>query len=66
MIEWYYLLFKLLKNMKILQLLTTLIDLNHEHVVHKNVEGGSNMIGFPLVIAVSELDMPEIKPGPLG
>ena len=38
----------------------------HLHVVHKNVVGGSSMIGFPFVIAVSEWDMPGIKPGPLG
>ena len=37
-----------------------------KHVVHKNVVGGSIMIRFPLVIAVSEWDMPGIKPGPLG
>ena len=37
-----------------------------KHVVHKNVVGGSSMIGFPLVIAVSERDMPGIEPGPLG
>ena len=29
-----------------------------EYVVHKNVVGGSSMIGFPLVIAVSEQYMP--------
>ena len=28
--------------------------------------GGSSMLGFPLVIAVSEQDMPGIEPGPLG
>ena len=28
--------------------------------------GGSSMIRFPLVIAVSERDMPGIEPGPLG
>ena len=28
--------------------------------------GGSSMIGFPLVIAVSERDMPGIEPGVLG
>ena len=28
--------------------------------------GGSSMIRFPLVIAVSERDMPGIKPGPIG
>ena len=27
---------------------------------------GSSMIGFPLVIAGSERDMPGIEPGPLG
>ena len=32
--------------------------------IHKNVVGGSSMIGFPIVIAVSERDMPGIKPGP--
>ena len=37
-----------------------------QHVVHKNVVGGSSMIGFPLVISVSERDMPGIEPGPLG
>ena len=36
------------------------------HVVHKNVVGGSSMIWFPLVIAVSERHMPGIKPGSLG
>ena len=38
----------------------------HKHVVHENVVGGSSMTGFPLVIAVSERDMPGIEPGPLG
>ena len=33
-------------------------------VVHENVVGGSSMIWFPLVIAVSEQDMPGIEPGP--
>ena len=28
--------------------------------------GGSSMIGFPLVIALHERDMPGIEPGPLG
>jgi hypothetical protein len=28
--------------------------------------GGSSMIRFPLVIAVSERDMPEFEPRPLG
>ena len=36
------------------------------YVVHENVVGGSSMIGFPLVIAVSERDMPGIELGPLG
>ena len=37
------------------------------HVVHGNVVGGSSIIKvFPLVIAVSERDMPRIEPGPLG
>ena len=36
------------------------------HVVHKNVVGGTSMIGSPLVIAVSEQDMPGIKLGLLG
>ena len=36
------------------------------HVVHENVVGGNSMIGFPLGIAVSERDMLEIEPGPLG
>jgi hypothetical protein len=33
------------------------------HVGHKHMVGGSSMIGF---IAVSEQDMPGIKPGQLG
>ena len=37
-----------------------------KHVLHRNLVGGSSMIVFPLVIAVSERDMPGIKPGPLG
>ena len=37
-----------------------------DNVVHENVVGGSSMIGFPLVIAFSERDMPGIEPGPLG
>jgi hypothetical protein len=36
-----------------------------EHVVHENMEDGSSMLRFPLVIADSEQDMPGIKPGPL-
>ena len=38
----------------------------HKHVGHENVVGGISMIGFPLVISVSEWDMPGIEPGPLG
>ena len=38
----------------------------HKHVVHENVVGGRSMIRFPLVIAVSERDMPGIEPGPQG
>jgi hypothetical protein len=37
-----------------------------KYVVHNNVVGGSSMVGFSLVIAVSERDMPEIEPGLLG
>ena len=37
-----------------------------KHVVHINMVGGSSMMEFPLVIAVSEQDMPGIKPGPVG
>ena len=33
-----------------------------KHVVHENVVGGSSMIGFPLVIAVSEQDNAGFKP----
>ena len=40
--------------------------LYYKHVVHENVVGGSSMIGFRLVIAVSEWDMPGIEPRPLG
>ena len=40
--------------------------LKTKHVVHKNVVGGSSMIGLPLVIADSIRDMPGITPGPLG
>ena len=40
--------------------------LTHKHVVHENVQDGSSMIGFPLIIADSERDMPGIKPEPLG
>jgi hypothetical protein len=32
----------------------------------RKVVGGSIMIGFPLVIAVPEQDMPGIEPGPLS
>ena len=39
----------------------------YKHVVHENVVGGSSVLRvFPLVIAVSERDMPGIEPGPLG
>ena len=38
----------------------------NKQVVHENVEDGSNMIGFPFVIADSEQDMPEIKSKPIG
>jgi hypothetical protein len=35
----------------------------HKHVVHENLIGGSSIIlGFPLVIADSERDMPGIQP----
>ena len=37
----------------------------HNHGIHESVMGGSSMIGFPLVIADSERDMPGIEPGPL-
>ena len=37
----------------------------HKHVVDKVVVG-SSMIGFPLVIAVSERDLSGIKPGLLS
>ena len=41
--------------------------LAHKHVVHENVVGGSSVLRvFPLVIAVSEQDMPGIETGPLG
>ena len=36
------------------------------HVVHKNMVDGCSMVGFPLVIVDSELDIPGTKPGPLG
>ena len=39
---------------------------NHKHVVHRNMVDGSSMIGFPLIIADIERDMPGSKPGPLG
>ena len=38
----------------------------YKHVVHENVVGGSTMIWFPLLIAVSKGDMQGIEPGPLG
>ena len=37
--------------------------LTHKFVVLVDVEDGSSMIKFPLVIADSEQDMPGIKPG---
>ena len=43
-----------------------LLLIYNKHVVHENAVDGSSMIGFPLVIAVSERDMPGIEPGPLG
>ena len=33
----------------------------YKYVVHKNVVGGSSMIKFPLVIAVSERDMNQTR-----
>ena len=38
----------------------------HKHLVHENMVGGSSMIVFPLVIAVSERDLPGIETGPPG
>ena len=35
-------------------------------MVHRNVVDGSNIIGFPIVIADSEQDMPGNEPGLLG
>ena len=32
----------------------------HNHVVYENVVGGSSMKGFPLVITVTEQNMPGI------
>ena len=40
------------------------MKLTREACIKQNMVGGSSMIGFPLVIAVSERDMPGIKPGP--
>ena len=37
-----------------------------KHVVQENVEDGRSMIGFLLVIADSERDMPGIETGPQG
>ena len=31
-----------------------------KHIVHEDAVGGSGLIGFPLIIAESERDMPEI------
>ena len=36
----------------------------YKHVVHEILVDGSSMIGFPLVKADSERNMPGIKPGP--
>jgi hypothetical protein len=36
------------------------------YVEHKNMVVGNSMIGFLLVIDVSEWDIPGIEPGPLG
>ena len=36
------------------------------HVVLENMLGGNSKIGFPLVIANSERDIPGIEPGPGG
>ena len=36
--------------------------MSEKHVVHENVVGDSSIIGFPLVIAVSERDMSGIEP----
>ena len=44
----------------------SLFILSCKHVVHENVVSGSSMIGFPLVIAVSDQDMPGMEPGPPG
>ena len=37
-----------------------------EHIAHTNVVDGSSMMGFTLVIADPERDVPEIKLEPLG
>ena len=37
----------------------------NKRVVQENVVGGTSIIGFPLVIAVSEQDIPGIEPGKL-
>jgi hypothetical protein len=42
------------------------MDETNKHVFHKNLVVGSSIIGFPLLRAVSEQDMPGIKPGLLG
>ena len=38
----------------------------NKNVVHTNLIDGISMIGFPIVIADSDLDIPGIKPGLLG
>ena len=42
------------------------IRLGVKHVVHTTVVNGSSMIGFTIVIAESERDMPGIEPVPPG
>ena len=45
---------------------TVSVSSSNQHVVPENMVGGSSMIGFLLVIAVSEWDMSGFEPGPLG
>ena len=40
-------------------------SLPYKHVVQENMVDDSSMIGFLLVIADSEQDIPGIEPGPL-
>ena len=45
----------------------TFLCIGQMHVVHENMVDGSSVLRVsPLVIAVSERDMPGIEPGPLG